>query len=92
MIILIISFYHIVLFVRIHVPTSNYTMLPFTLVSLLIFYLTVLQDKSRKATGMQIDALEDGYVDHELFSLSSIKVRFFITKTSNRITLMFCNY
>ncbi|KAK8529927.1 hypothetical protein V6N13_102816 [Hibiscus sabdariffa] len=31
------------------------------------------KDKSRKATGMQIDALEDGYVDHELFSLSSIK-------------------
>lgn len=33
-----------------------------------------LQDKARKATGMQIDALEDGYIDHELFSLSSIKV------------------
>ncbi|XWS54930.1 hypothetical protein CRYUN_Cryun10bG0131600 [Craigia yunnanensis] len=33
----------------------------------------VLQDRSRKATGMQIDALEDGYTDHELFSLSSIK-------------------
>ncbi|XVF01085.1 hypothetical protein REPUB_Repub04eG0057200 [Reevesia pubescens] len=31
------------------------------------------KDKSRKATGMQIDALEDGYVDLELFSLSSIK-------------------
>ncbi|XWS67894.1 hypothetical protein CRYUN_Cryun04dG0043800 [Craigia yunnanensis] len=31
------------------------------------------KDKSRKATGMQIDALEDGYIDHELFSLSSIK-------------------
>ncbi|XP_039013079.1 adoMet-dependent rRNA methyltransferase spb1-like [Hibiscus syriacus] len=31
------------------------------------------KDKSRKATGIQIDALEDGYVDHELFSLSSIK-------------------
>ncbi|KAK8491603.1 hypothetical protein V6N11_063092 [Hibiscus sabdariffa] len=31
------------------------------------------KDKSRKATGMQIGALEDGYVDHELFSLSSIK-------------------
>ncbi|KAE8732191.1 isoflavone reductase-like protein [Hibiscus syriacus] len=30
-------------------------------------------DKSRKATGMQIDALENSYVDHELFSLSSIK-------------------
>ncbi|KAE8716887.1 hypothetical protein F3Y22_tig00110108pilonHSYRG00092 [Hibiscus syriacus] len=41
-------------------------------------------DKSRKATGMQIDALEDGYVDHELFSLSSIKVRF--TKAANWIT------
>lgn len=31
------------------------------------------KDKARKATGVQIDALEDGYVDHELFSLSSIK-------------------
>ncbi|KAB1207299.1 AdoMet-dependent rRNA methyltransferase spb1 [Morella rubra] len=31
------------------------------------------KDKARKATGMQIDAMEDGYVDHELFSLSSIK-------------------
>ncbi|KAK8626806.1 hypothetical protein V6N13_134436 [Hibiscus sabdariffa] len=31
------------------------------------------KDKSRKATGMQIDALEDGYVDHELFSLASMK-------------------
>ncbi|GMI76576.1 hypothetical protein HRI_001327000 [Hibiscus trionum] len=31
------------------------------------------KDKSRKATGMQIDALEVGYIDHELFSLSSIK-------------------
>ncbi|WVZ02610.1 hypothetical protein V8G54_023416 [Vigna mungo] len=31
------------------------------------------KDKARKATGMQMDAVEDGYVDHELFSLSSIK-------------------
>ncbi|GLU02888.1 hypothetical protein SLE2022_201210 [Rubroshorea leprosula] len=31
------------------------------------------KDKARKATGMQIDAMEDGYVDNELFSLSSIK-------------------
>ncbi|KAF8406450.1 hypothetical protein HHK36_008537 [Tetracentron sinense] len=31
------------------------------------------KDKSRKSTGMQIDALEDGYVDNDLFSLSSIK-------------------
>uniref|UniRef100_A0A803MXW3 Putative rRNA methyltransferase n=1 Tax=Chenopodium quinoa TaxID=63459 RepID=A0A803MXW3_CHEQI len=31
------------------------------------------QDKARKATGMQIDALQDGYVDNELFSLASIK-------------------
>uniref|UniRef100_A0A2C9W0V9 Putative rRNA methyltransferase n=1 Tax=Manihot esculenta TaxID=3983 RepID=A0A2C9W0V9_MANES len=31
------------------------------------------KDKARKATGMQIDAMEDGYTDHELFSLSSIK-------------------
>ncbi|XP_042486091.1 adoMet-dependent rRNA methyltransferase spb1 [Macadamia integrifolia] len=31
------------------------------------------KDKARKATGKQIDALEDGYVDQELFSLSSIK-------------------
>lgn len=31
------------------------------------------KDKSRKATGMQSDVMEDGYTDHELFSLSSIK-------------------
>ncbi|GKV42816.1 hypothetical protein SLEP1_g50183 [Rubroshorea leprosula] len=31
------------------------------------------KDKARKATGMQVDAMEDGYVDNELFSLSSIK-------------------
>ncbi|XP_020217180.1 adoMet-dependent rRNA methyltransferase spb1 [Cajanus cajan] len=31
------------------------------------------KDKARKATGMQMDAVEDGYVDLELFSLSSIK-------------------
>ncbi|CAJ1933542.1 unnamed protein product [Sphenostylis stenocarpa] len=31
------------------------------------------KDKARKATGMQIDATDDGYVDEELFSLSSIK-------------------
>ncbi|KAA8545988.1 hypothetical protein F0562_020561 [Nyssa sinensis] len=31
------------------------------------------KDKARKGTGMQVDALEDGYTDHELFSLSSIK-------------------
>ncbi|KAJ8763440.1 hypothetical protein K2173_002323 [Erythroxylum novogranatense] len=31
------------------------------------------KDKARKATGMQIDALEDGYIDTELFSLSAIK-------------------
>ncbi|KAI3845501.1 hypothetical protein MKW92_033137 [Papaver armeniacum] len=31
------------------------------------------KDKLRKSTGMQIDALEDGYVDEDLFSLSSIK-------------------
>ncbi|KAJ1393657.1 S-adenosyl-L-methionine-dependent methyltransferase [Sesbania bispinosa] len=31
------------------------------------------KDKARKATGMQMDAIEDGYVDQELFSLSSIK-------------------
>ncbi|KAM1760178.1 hypothetical protein ACFX14_003091 [Malus domestica] len=31
------------------------------------------QDKVRKATGMQIDALQDGYTDNELFSLTSIK-------------------
>ena len=32
------------------------------------------QDKTRTATNPQIDALEDGYVDHELFSLAAIKV------------------
>lgn len=31
------------------------------------------KDKARKALGVQVDALEDGYMDHELFSLSSIK-------------------
>ncbi|XP_057750618.1 uncharacterized protein LOC130969062 [Arachis stenosperma] len=31
------------------------------------------KDKARKATGMQMDAIEDGYVDQELFSLSSMK-------------------
>ncbi|TKY67569.1 AdoMet-dependent rRNA methyltransferase spb1 [Spatholobus suberectus] len=31
------------------------------------------KDKARKATGMQMDVIEDGYVDQELFSLSSIK-------------------
>ncbi|KAI6701192.1 hypothetical protein NL676_015516 [Syzygium grande] len=31
------------------------------------------KDKARKALGTQVDALEDGYMDHELFSLSSIK-------------------
>ncbi|XP_044509137.1 pre-rRNA 2'-O-ribose RNA methyltransferase [Mangifera indica] len=31
------------------------------------------KDKARKATGMQVDVMQDGYIDHELFSLSSIK-------------------
>ncbi|XP_043708158.1 adoMet-dependent rRNA methyltransferase spb1 [Telopea speciosissima] len=31
------------------------------------------KDKARKAMGKQIDALEDGYVDQDLFALSSIK-------------------
>uniref|UniRef100_A0A7N0SZQ7 rRNA methyltransferase n=1 Tax=Kalanchoe fedtschenkoi TaxID=63787 RepID=A0A7N0SZQ7_KALFE len=31
------------------------------------------KDKARKATGMQIDAMQDGYTDNELFSLASIK-------------------
>ncbi|CAH8384446.1 unnamed protein product, partial [Eruca vesicaria subsp. sativa] len=31
------------------------------------------KDKTRKATNPQIDALEDGYVDHDLFSLAAIK-------------------
>lgn len=34
----------------------------------------ICQDKARKATGPQMDILEDEYVDHELFSLSAIKV------------------
>ena len=47
----------------------------------------------RKSTGMQIDALEDGYTDIELFSLSSIKVcftslRFFFVFKSNRILIL----
>ncbi|KAG9440181.1 hypothetical protein H6P81_020346 [Aristolochia fimbriata] len=32
-----------------------------------------VKDKLRKAAGMHIDAMEDGYQEHELFSLSSIK-------------------
>ncbi|CAL5348195.1 unnamed protein product [Camellia sinensis] len=31
------------------------------------------KDKARKKMGMQVDATSDGYTDHELFSLSSIK-------------------
>ncbi|KAH9656762.1 putative rRNA methyltransferase [Citrus sinensis] len=31
------------------------------------------KDKARRATGMQIDVMQDDYTDHELFSLSSIK-------------------
>ncbi|CAI9772726.1 unnamed protein product [Fraxinus pennsylvanica] len=31
------------------------------------------KDKARKALGKQIDATEDGYTDHELFTLTSIK-------------------
>ncbi|CAA3027595.1 rRNA methyltransferase [Olea europaea subsp. europaea] len=31
------------------------------------------KEKARKALGKQIDATEDGYTDHELFSLTSIK-------------------
>ncbi|XP_004507457.1 adoMet-dependent rRNA methyltransferase spb1 [Cicer arietinum] len=31
------------------------------------------KETARKATGMQMDAVEDGYVDHELFSLASMK-------------------
>ncbi|KAL2522476.1 FtsJ-like methyltransferase family protein [Forsythia ovata] len=31
------------------------------------------KDKARKALGKQIGATEDGYTDHELFSLTSIK-------------------
>ncbi|KAK9102064.1 hypothetical protein Sjap_019318 [Stephania japonica] len=31
------------------------------------------KDKGRRKTGMQIDVMEDGYVDAELFSMSSIK-------------------
>ncbi|CAM8968904.1 unnamed protein product [Rhodiola kirilowii] len=31
------------------------------------------KDKARKATGMQIDAMQDGYTDNDLFSLASIK-------------------
>ncbi|KAK4437755.1 AdoMet-dependent rRNA methyltransferase spb1 [Sesamum alatum] len=31
------------------------------------------KDKARKALGRQMDAVEDGYIDQELFSLSAIK-------------------
>ncbi|XP_038901448.1 adoMet-dependent rRNA methyltransferase spb1 [Benincasa hispida] len=31
------------------------------------------KDKARKAMGAQLDVMEEGYVDHELFSLSNIK-------------------
>ncbi|XP_068657113.1 uncharacterized protein [Aristolochia californica] len=34
---------------------------------------TRAKDKIRKAAGMNTDATEDGYQDHELFSLASIK-------------------
>lgn len=33
------------------------------------------KDKARKATGMQVDALQDGCVDTELFSLASVKCK-----------------
>jgi len=42
---------------------------------LIALHIWALQDKARKATGMQVDAVED-YVDHELFSLASMKVCF----------------
>lgn len=42
----------------------------------LFFCNLTFQDKARKATGMQVDVMQDGYIDHELFSLSSIKVGF----------------
>lgn len=35
-----------------------------------MFYMNKIetfQDMARKATGMQIDALEDGYIDHGCF-------------------------
>ncbi|KAG8368223.1 hypothetical protein BUALT_Bualt15G0022800 [Buddleja alternifolia] len=32
-----------------------------------------VKDKARKALGKQIDAMEDGYIDQELFALSSMK-------------------
>lgn len=37
----------------------------------------LLQDKARKATGMQIDATGDDYGDPDLFSISVIKVSCF---------------
>lgn len=47
------------------------------LLDLILPLLIICQDKTRKATGPQMDVLEDGYVDHELFSLSAIKVLHF---------------
>jgi len=53
---------------------------------LIALHIWVLQDKARKATGMQVDAVED-YVDHELFSLASMKVCFnlFTSSISNQV-------
>ncbi|XP_019089453.1 PREDICTED: uncharacterized protein LOC109128116 [Camelina sativa] len=40
------------------------------------------KDKTRKATGPQMDVLEDGYVDdHDFFSLSAIKVLHFCIRS-----------
>ncbi|KAE8705183.1 NmrA-like negative transcriptional regulator family protein [Hibiscus syriacus] len=49
------------------------------------------EDKSRKATGMQIDALEDGYIDHELFSLSSIKFTYTLLMETMLWHSLLCN-
>jgi len=42
---------------------------------------------------MQMDAVEDGYVDHELFSLASMKVCFnlFASSISNQVLFKFFN-
>ncbi len=58
-------------------------LLPFKLNSrsggqcLIVFWICIhVQAKSRTATGMQVDVMEDGVADTDLFALSAIKVTY----------------
>jgi hypothetical protein len=58
-------------------------LLPFKLNSisegqcLIVFLICILvQAKARTATGMQVDVMEDGVADTDLFALSAIKVAY----------------